>query len=211
MRPDSWARKASWGFERMAAVHYFAYGSNMLTTRLRARTPSARPLHLATLPGRRLAFHKQGKDGSGKCDIAPGRPADQVIGVVFQLDEAELPALDRAEGAGYGYARAEVIVRQETTELACVCYEATRIDPTLQPFGWYRQLVIAGLLEHGAPDWYLRQVMAVGWLHDPDPHRHAQRGAVRALTASKQAHPHLSALLAGGHDDPTSPLPENLR
>lgn len=49
-------------------IYYFAYGSNMLTERLIARTPSARPVGTSLLPGHRLTFHKRGRDGSGKCD-----------------------------------------------------------------------------------------------------------------------------------------------
>jgi hypothetical protein len=49
---------------------YFAYGSNMLTARLRERCPSARPLGLAAAPGYGVAFNKQGMDGSGKATLA---------------------------------------------------------------------------------------------------------------------------------------------
>ena len=41
----------------------FAYGSNMLTSRLRRRCPSAMPLGVATLIGYELRWHKKSKDG----------------------------------------------------------------------------------------------------------------------------------------------------
>ena len=47
---------------------YFAYGSNMLTARLRERMPSCKPLGIAKLPGHALRFHKRSKDQSGKCN-----------------------------------------------------------------------------------------------------------------------------------------------
>jgi gamma-glutamylcyclotransferase len=48
---------------------YFAYGSNMLTERLKARVPSTRPISPAILSDYDLRFHKRSTDKSGKCDI----------------------------------------------------------------------------------------------------------------------------------------------
>lgn len=47
----------------------FAYGSNMLTARLRERVSSARPVGTACLPGFSLRWHKVSVDRSGKCDV----------------------------------------------------------------------------------------------------------------------------------------------
>lgn len=47
-------------------MKYFAYGSNMLTERLRARCPSAHPIGTGIAMGFRLNFSKRGEDGSGK-------------------------------------------------------------------------------------------------------------------------------------------------
>ena len=68
---------------------YFAYGSNMLTERLTARTPSAEPQGTGVLAGYRLTFEKPsvGRSGtSGKGDITEThQPADRVLGVVFKI------------------------------------------------------------------------------------------------------------------------------
>ena len=85
---------------------YFAYGSNMLTRRLRApdRAPSAVAVTRGYVTARRLTFHKPGRDGSGKCDAqASTDHEDRVYGVVFQVALRDKPALDRAEGLGNGY------------------------------------------------------------------------------------------------------------
>jgi len=184
----------------VTAIHYFAYGSNMLTTRLRARTPSAIPLHRAEVRGRRLAFHKVSNDGSGKCDMALGTVDDRVIGVVFQLAEADLPTLDRAEGVGFGYERVQVRAAHEGNEFPCVSYQATRADPSLEPYDWYWQLVVAGLLEHEAPEWYLAQVRAVTWREDLQPDRAARRTALEALSDFRKDFPHLAPKLAPVRD-----------
>ena len=83
-------------------MNYFAYGSNLLTRRLRARVPSARPLGPALLKGHRLAWHKISRDGSGKCDITPD-PGGTVWGVVFEIDPQKKCGLDRTEALGFGY------------------------------------------------------------------------------------------------------------
>ncbi len=86
-------------------VRYFAYGSNMLTARLRERVPSAAAIGIGRLVGHALRWDKRsGRDRSGKCDAeATGRQEDVVWGVLFELDPDEKLALDRAEGLGVGY------------------------------------------------------------------------------------------------------------
>ena len=185
----------------MTLVRYFAYGSNMLTARLQARCPSARPLGLATARGRRLAFHKRSDvDGSGKCDLVPADDGALVVGVVFDLAADELPALDRAEGRGQGYERREIVVELGGDRIACESYVATDIEPELMPYGWYRQLVLAGLLEHGAPAAYVEQVRQVAWRADPLPERHGRLAAMRALAAFRERHPDLAVHLLAAEE-----------
>lgn len=96
-------------------MYYFAFGSNMLTSRLQARVPSATALGRAFLQEHRLAFHKQGIDGSAKCDaFRTGRPDDCLPGVLFQIDPDELFRLDRAEGPGYERVLLAVELAHET-------------------------------------------------------------------------------------------------
>ena len=82
----------------MAWYRYFAYGSNMLTARLRERTPSAVLVGPAVLSNHALHFHHVSrKDGSAKCNILPGPgERESVHGVVFDIPAAEQPALDAA-------------------------------------------------------------------------------------------------------------------
>ncbi|MBD8524829.1 gamma-glutamylcyclotransferase family protein [Pseudomarimonas arenosa] len=155
---------------------YFAYGSNMLSRRLQApdRAPSALALAVASLPGHRLRFDKRGQDGSGKCDAEfSAVEQDCVHGVVYQIDPAHWPALDRAEGLGRGYRRAMVEVRSATQSLQCLTYLATDKHPDLLPFDWYKALVLAGAEQHDLPLDYRRWLHEVPCLADPDRARHA--------------------------------------
>jgi hypothetical protein len=78
----------------MKYLKYFAYGSNMLTERLRRRVPSTKPIGPARLDGFELRFHKRGADGSAKCDVVAGGDGS-VHGVLFKICAEERYLLDR--------------------------------------------------------------------------------------------------------------------
>ena len=150
----------------------FAYGSNMSTRRLRERTPSARPLGIASLAGHRLMWHKLGRDGSAKCDIhQTGRSADRVWGVLFEIAEIDRPQLDRAEGLGNGYEHKQVSVQATEGLVVAGAYFATHIDASLQPYDWYLAFVLHGAREHGLPQSYLNELSRVEAVIDADADR----------------------------------------
>jgi hypothetical protein len=159
-------------------LKYFAYGSNMCTAWLRARVPSAEPVAVARLHGHSLRFHKAGRDGSAKCDaFHSSDPEDEVVGVVFEIEASEKPALDFAEGLGNGYSEVTVCVEARTGWLEAFTYraQATHVVPALLPYDWYKALVIRGAQEHGlAPD-YIRVLERAPQRSDPEAAR-----AVRA-------------------------------
>ena len=152
----------------------------MFTPRLRARTPSAMPVGRARLDGRRLAFHKVGRDGSGKCDVPPDA-GGCVHGVLFRLAEAELALLDAFEGCGAGYERQAVRVMPDAGgAVTALTYVATRIDARLRPFDWYLRHVLAGAREHGLPADYVAGIDAVLAVRDPDAARRRRELQVHA-------------------------------
>ena len=147
-------------------VKYFAYGSNMLTSRLRERAPSARFVATGHVDGRRLTFHKVGKDGSGKADAEhTGDARDRVHGVVFEITAADKKSLDKFEGKGY----AEEVTRVLTTggTIESVTYIAVRKDSALRPTPVYKALVVAGAVEHHLPPDYVERLRAVATTEDP--------------------------------------------
>ena len=154
---------------------YFAYGSNLLLARIRERTPSATRLGQAALSAHRLCWHKRGfRDGSGKCDaFATSHDSDTVWGALFELDSAERATLDTAEGLGRGYRAIQIRVDTTHGALCAFAYVATpdAVDSTLAPFGWYRDLVVAGARESGLPARYVSELAAVSVVPDPDEPR----------------------------------------
>ncbi|MEO8278364.1 MAG: gamma-glutamylcyclotransferase family protein [Ideonella sp.] len=150
----------------------FAYGSNLSSRRLRARTPSATPLGSASLTGHRLAWHKVGRDGSAKCDIVEtGAATDCVWGVVYRIDRAERHLLDQVEGLGQGYDYKEVEVMLGSQIVQTGAYVATHVDTRLLPFDWYLALVLDGAEEHDLPPAYCQALQLVRAKPDPDPAR----------------------------------------
>jgi len=150
---------------------YFAYGSNMLSRRLQERTPSAKAIDTGYVEGRKLVFHKLGRDGSGKCDMqATG--ADRVYGVLFQLRRAEKPVLDHAEGLGTGYKEESVLVHLSgSKKVHAITYAAIAIKPGVLPFDWYKSLVIAGALQHALPQSHIDWIRSFRAQPDPDSER----------------------------------------
>lgn len=157
--------------------YYFAYGSNLLPLRLLRRVPSARPLGVSTLRGHRLCWHKNGQDGSGKCDVLyTGGRHDRVLGVVYRIDAGEQALLDRAEGLGRGYDLADGALTVHGARRPVFYYRAhpDYIDPRLRPYDWYRALVVAGASHWGFAPRYLRALQQTAVRQDRDRARHRQ-------------------------------------
>ena len=163
-------------------IRYFAYGSNMLTARLRERAPSATAIGIGQLEGHALRWDKHSwRDGSGKCDAEfTGQQSDVVWGVVFELDPEDKPALDQAEGLGNGYMEKVVNIWTEAGPTTAVTYLATDKDASLRPYHWYKALVIAGAREHGLPPSYRSRLELVVTVSDPDPMRASIHNALEA-------------------------------
>lgn len=158
---------------------HFAYGSNMLSRRLRKRTPSATPVSVGFVAGRRLAFDKVSQDGSGKCDIeATPTATDHVYGVIFEIDCTEKPELDRLEGLGHGYREELVDVVTADGTRKAQAYVATEKNSALRPYDWYKALVIAGALEHGLPPTYVDSLNTTDSRPDPDDRRRERNEAL---------------------------------
>ena len=156
----------------------FAYGSNMLSSRIQERCPHARAVGVAGLPGHELAWHKRSKDGSGKCDVVTGDADATVFGVVYAVPRQEKGRLDQAEGLGHGYAESRTTVLLNGVAQDVVMYRATDVDPKLRPYTWYHAIVVAGAREHGLSPDYIDRLQATDAKEDPDRERHARNMAL---------------------------------
>ncbi len=173
---------------------YFAYGSNMLAERLKARCRSARPRGIAHVNGFDLLFSKRSVDGSGKAAlIAPGEGETvpvRIFGVVYEIDTGERSILNRVEGDGYHpHTNAEIVDGLAGGATGATTYIARpdAIEADLQPYDWYMALVLAGARQHGLPDRYIKSLNRIAVTADPDPKRLRRREALRVLAQAGHA------------------------
>lgn len=165
------------------SFHYFAYGSNMLPSRLLERCPSAKPIGVALAANVGLEFSKISKDGSGKATLAP-LSGSTVPGVIFTIDTAERAALDKHEGLGLGYRRDDAFSVRALNSGEIVeasTYLATSRDPELIPFDWYLATVIAGALHHGIAEDHVSLLQGTEFVEDTDIDRKTRSAAIRAM------------------------------
>ena len=137
----------------MSLFPYFAYGSNLLSSRLADRCPSARYHAVACVDDLAIEFSKEsGEDGSGKATLVPSH-GHRVYGVVYEVEPGELEILNRIE-SGYDLKHDFKVTLPDTgTPLTVKTYIAPDWNrkPGLKPFDWYLALIVAGAIEHGFP------------------------------------------------------------
>ena len=165
--------------------YYFAYGSNMLTKRLRKRCTTAERVDKAEVAEYVLEFSKKSKDKSGKATLrsAPGG-SDQACGVLFEIENTERSALDRAEGPGYTRHNDFTVRLANSRECRTICYLAKTLTEDLKPYDWYLALVIAGAREHRLDDDYVARLSQCDYAVDPESDRPERQDAMKALNTS---------------------------
>ena len=143
----------------------------MLTERLVARCSTAQAIGLAFVENYCIKFSKVSVDGSGKATIQSHENNKQ-YGVLFNIDQTQRGALDRAEGLGVGYEQIalESVVNCSSGEInSAYTYQAINLNPVLVPFDWYLALVIAGAEQHGLPANYIASLRQTKFKVDPNP------------------------------------------
>ena len=166
---------------------YFAYGSNMLEQRLKDRVGSAEFFSTAGIRGYEVRFRKISIDDSGKADLVQtGNPEHIVHGVVYQFDPADWHALDKHEGAtgtNPGYDRVPIQVHTDSGSRDVTTYLARkeRIDESLKPYTWYRDLILCGAEQHGLPEDYRRKIESIVDIPDPEENRPGKIEAERQI------------------------------
>jgi gamma-glutamylcyclotransferase (GGCT)/AIG2-like uncharacterized protein YtfP len=158
----------------MSTLLCFAYGSNMFQGRIQKRLgQEVSYWGKATLFGHTVCYHKRSKDGSGKLTVVEtGNATDVVLGVVYVISRTDEAQLDRFEGLGHGYDKKTVVVETVDGSREVVLSYATpeAIDPSLMPYDWYRELVLAGARQHGFLEEYVA-TLNVEAIEDPDEGR----------------------------------------
>ena len=171
----------------MERLLYFAYGSNMLTARLRARCPSAAPLGMAFAEGYRLAFSKPGRDRSGKGHLVRAGRRVRQPGVGGALDAGERDGLDALVGVGLGSGREDAFaVRRADSgqRVTAFAYLASDPQPGLLPYDWYLALIVAGAREHGFDRRRIRTLIGLARMAHVEPQAGGRDEALGLLAAA---------------------------
>ena len=169
---------------------YLAYGSNMLPRRIEQRLGRCELMGAVSLGGYALCFHKRGGDGSGKCDAYQTRDSTDILyGVVYSLTRRQRELLDDFEGPGY--ASQNVSVNAGASLLTAYAYVARseHVETELQPYGWYKAIVLAGARTHGLPAHYIARIAAVESSPDPDRERDSHHLAMLDSDSAAGANP----------------------
>ena len=123
---------------------YFAYGSNLCVRQMALRCPDAFDPQRAVLADHDWLINQRG--------VATVEPFDgtQVHGVVWQLSDHDLAALDSAEGVPERYRRNRLTVQTDDGPSDAWVYIDHRVNPG-PPRPGYLERIIDGAEHHGLP------------------------------------------------------------
>lgn len=154
-------------------MYYLAYGSNMHPRRLAGRIEIIRSVGTVRLDGYKLVFQKRSNDGSSKCHLDRVGGLSVAYGAVFEISDDQLRVLDRFEGEGFGYRREKWGILVHGRPLSVVVYLASEshLALDLEPYDWYKRIVLAGARWHGFPGDYIREISLVASKVDAVPER----------------------------------------
>ena len=144
-------------------MYYFAYGSNLATRFVRDYTPGAKAVMRAALPNYKVEFRHHSEDLGGGISSIVEAPGNLVRGVIYDVPEAELEALDILESVPEGlYRRDNFLVLGEDGEWqrADLYRVATPTGP-YTPSTSYVDFMIEGAREHGLDADYIEQLVAI--------------------------------------------------
>ena len=144
---------------------YFAYGSNLDPEQMRRRCPGHRVIGAGFLPGHRLRFQGEGEDWGGPVATIVADPTDTVWGVVFELSDEDLRALDEYEGCRVDdptslYIRRDFDVRLADGGAVRANAYVMRRRPEGNPSKKYLDAITRGARSHGLPTDYVDRLAA---------------------------------------------------
>lgn len=154
---------------------YFAYGSNLLSSRIEQRVGACAVVGTAYLARHELRFHKRGRDGSGKCNVFyTGDASHGVFGNIYELSRRQRLLLDDYEGDGYGCTTLPVGFRSGEIHVYTYLAKEDHVVEGLRPFTWYKSIVVAGARHCAFPHAYVRRLESIRADRDPDGQREAR-------------------------------------
>ncbi|GEM_PF-59096 len=169
----------------------FAYGSNMNTSRLKERVPSANKLCNAYIKGYILKCNKKSGDLSAKANIIKTESdTDTVWGVIWEINESEKISLDKAEGLNQGYNEETLSFLDSengTHEAQVYIADDSAIVDDLLPYDWYKAYIVSGAIEHNLPKDYIEKLEAINSIEDRNTEEHDEHHNILEKTEAPSA------------------------
>ena len=119
----------------------FSYGMNTNVTQMQQRCPDAILMGVGTLSNYRLTF-------SSFADVVVDKHS-AVAGVVWDITDDCLEALDWLEGYPHSYNREIKEIEMDGKTMEALCYYMVGDRPFIPPSREYLKLVIAGYRQNG--------------------------------------------------------------
>ncbi len=142
-------------------MKYFAYGSNMHPEEMRGVCPGSRFVTIGKLPDYRLDFTRfSNRRGGGVADIVHDSDSE-VWGVVYDVPETDLDALDEKEAVAVGaYERSHVEILTPSSEsLPVMTYSVVRKKGPIAPTPDYLDLIVGGARYWSLPEQYVTSLV----------------------------------------------------
>jgi gamma-glutamylcyclotransferase (GGCT)/AIG2-like uncharacterized protein YtfP len=159
---------------------YFAYGSNLDPGQMQARCPEAIVVGLAALRDHRLAFPLYSTDWGGGVASVQLAHGDTIWGILHEVSEAHIAALDAFEGfRGAGdqhnvYDREQITVELVRPDdgsfprrVRAWTYLARPSNPS-SPSRRYLDTILRGARHHRLPEEYLAKLATIAAAPEPE-------------------------------------------
>ncbi|BBZ41366.1 poly-gamma-glutamate hydrolase family protein [Mycobacterium conspicuum] len=141
---------------------YFAYGSNLCVQQMARRCPGAGDPRLAVLSDHDWLINQRGVATVEPCT------GNDVHGVLWQISDDDLAALDSAEGVPVRYRRDRLDVRTDDGSSPAWVYIDHRVQPG-PPRPGYLPRIIAGAIHHRLPQRWIDFLRRWDPAHWPRP------------------------------------------
>jgi gamma-glutamylcyclotransferase len=158
---------------------YFAFASNLDPGRMRAVAPSHRVVGLASLADHRLAFPRFSPEWSGGLGAPQLAHSQTLWGMVYDVTDEDLKALDEQEGFR-GPGDQHNICDREITTVDLVRPDDGSIPRRIRPWIYltrpsnptapsrrYLDFIIAGARHHKLPEDYVRKLVTIEAVEAP--------------------------------------------
>ena len=139
---------------------YFAYGSNMSTEFIQEYCPSAKFIMQAQLPNFQVEFRRFSEDFKGGISSIMATPGELVKGVLYEVDENEILALDILEDVPRGLNRRDtyLVLGEDGGWHPADLYQVVSPSGPYPPSKKYLDYMIAGAKEHKIDPAYIAKL-----------------------------------------------------